>query len=86
MYHEGPGRDCGRYVRDVQILQTKYETSSCLPHADPTGHSGKVVYRRGVVTLTSHRIIWCSESHAVEGHLSLVVAARKSRNIFKPSR
>lgn len=51
-----------------------------------SGHTNRAIYKRGVVTLTSHRIIWSSGSMAVEGSLQHVVNARKSRNMFKPSR
>lgn len=51
------------------------------------GRSNRVVHKGGMVILTSHRIIWhCqTQSRAYHGHLSKVVDARKSRNIFKPS-
>lgn len=51
------------------------------------GRSGRVVHQGGVVILTSHRIIWhCqTQSRALQGHLSKVADARKSRNFFKPS-
>jgi len=51
------------------------------------GRSNQVVHTGGLVILTSHRIIWhCqTQSRAYHGHLSKVVDARKSHNIFKPS-
>lgn len=72
--------------RSTKLLEVHWCVLILLFLLSTAGHSGRVVYARGVVTLTSHRIIWSTETHAVEGHLSLVVAARKSRNIFKPSR
>ena len=59
--------------------------STLFPFA---GRTDRVVYQGGLVILTSHRIIWHSrsESRAFHGHLSLVGNARKSFNLFKPSK
>lgn len=45
------------------------------------------VYKNGVAILTSRRILWYQQPGGlvIEGHLSLVVNASKSRNFLKPS-
>lgn len=47
-----------------------------------------MVQSGGVLILTSHRILWHArgEARALQAQLSLVAQARKSRNIFKPSK
>jgi hypothetical protein len=58
---------------------------------DATAIAGLVntaVYKNGVAILTSRRILWYQQPGGlvIEGHLSLVVNASKSRNFLKPSR